>query len=116
MCKERTKNAHINIPTPNICCAFEDHGRYYLITDFVLGVTLAQLPDEKKAPVIKELEGYIAQLLTIKLQVMGGFCGDVILPYRVGLAIPQDQIIKLREATTPEFVLYHNNPSQCHRR
>ena len=49
----------INIPTPNIRCAFEDHSRYYIITDLVPGVPLSQLPDDKKAPVIKELEGYL---------------------------------------------------------
>ena len=47
----------------------------------------------------------------IKIKVMGGFCGDVIVPHRVGKAIPwHDQILKLREATTREFeVLCHNH-------
>ena len=102
----------INIPTPNIRCAFEDHGRYYVITDMVPGVALKHLPDDKKAPVIKELEGYVARLHTIKSKVMGGFLGDVIVPYRVGEAIPQDQVLKLREATSPEFVLCHNDLGQ----
>ena len=90
LCKERMKNEvaairyiqslDINVPTPNIRCAFEDHGRYYVITDMVPGVALKHLPDDKKAPVIKELEGYIARLHTIKSKVMGGFLGDVIVP------------------------------------
>ena len=120
LCKERMKNEvtairyvqslDISIPTPNIRWAFEDHGRYYIITDMVPGVALSQLPDDKKAPVIKELEGYIAQLHFVKSKVMGGFLGDVIVPPRV--AIPHDQVLKLREATTPEFVLCHNDLGQ----
>jgi aminoglycoside phosphotransferase (APT) family kinase protein len=104
------QNLDINIPTPNIRCAFEDHGRYYIITDMVPGVSLLRIPDDKKATVIKELKGYIAQLHSIKSKVMGGFLGDVIVPPRV--AIPHDQVLKLREATTPEFVLCHNDLGQ----
>ena len=122
LCLERMKNEvaairyvqslDIHIPTPNIRCAFEDHGRYYIVTDIVPGVRLKELPEDKKVPVIKELEGYLAQMHTIKSKVMGGFLGDVIVPYRVGKAVPHDQILKLREATTPEFVLCHNDLGQ----
>jgi hypothetical protein len=45
--------SNTNTPTPNIRCAFEDHGRYYIITDLVPGVILTELPDDKKAPIIK---------------------------------------------------------------
>ena len=122
LCMERMKNEvaairyvqslNINIPTPNIRCAFEDHGRYYIITDHVPGVPLAELPHDKKVPVIKELEGYVAQMHAIKSNVMGGFLGDVIVPYRVGVALPQDQLLVLRESAVPEFVLCHNDLSQ----
>ena len=73
---------------------------------------MAKLPDDKKALVIKELEGYVAQMHAIKSKVMGGFSDDVILPYRVGVAVPRDQALKLRESTTSEFVLCHNDLSQ----
>ena len=43
---------------------------------------------------------------------MGGFLGDVIVPYRVGKTLPRDQFLKLREATTPDFVLCHNDLGQ----
>ncbi|KIM38998.1 hypothetical protein M413DRAFT_29576 [Hebeloma cylindrosporum] len=122
LCKERMENEmaiiryiqslNINIPTPNIRCAFEDHGRYYLITDLVPGVRLKDLPDDKKAPVIKELEGYVAQLHTIKSDTMGGLSGGVIVPYRVALHTPQHQLLKLRKAPTLEFVLCHNDLGQ----
>ncbi|GLB37028.1 putative integral peroxisomal membrane peroxin [Lyophyllum shimeji] len=121
MSMERLKNeaaairyiqSHTNIFTPNIRCAFEDHGRYYLITDLVPGVRMADLPDEKKAPVIEELKGYVAQMHTITSKVMGGLSGEVILPYRVARAMPPNRSLQLREATSPEFVLCHNDLSQ----
>jgi hypothetical protein len=71
LCLERMKNEvaairyvqslDIHISTPNIRCAFEDHGRYYIVTDIVPGVRLKELPEDKKAPVIEELKGYVAQ-------------------------------------------------------
>ena len=48
----------------------------------------------------------------IKSNVMGGFLDDVILPYRVGRAVPPDQVLKFREATTPELVLCRNDLGQ----
>ncbi|RDB28639.1 hypothetical protein Hypma_014860 [Hypsizygus marmoreus] len=121
MCPERMKNEvaairyiqrHTTIPTPNIRCAFEDHGRYYIITDLVPGLTLPELPNDKKAPVIKKLEGYIAEMHTLKSRTMGGVAGDVILPYRLSMEWPEDEVLKLREADTPEFVFCHNDLSQ----
>jgi Phosphotransferase enzyme family len=81
-------------------------------TKLVPGVTLAELPDDKKSLPIKELEVYVAQMHAIKSKVMGGFLDDVMLPYRVGKAVPHDEVLKFREATTPEFVLCHNDLSQ----
>ncbi|KIM49833.1 hypothetical protein M413DRAFT_116670 [Hebeloma cylindrosporum] len=127
MCHERMKNevaairyvqSNTNIPTPNIRCAFEDNGRFYIITDLVPGVTLAELPADKKAGVIAEVEGYVAQMHSIKSKVMGGFSGDNILPYRwVEKCYTADeyskfQNLKFREADTAEFVLCHNDLSQ----
>ena len=102
--------SHTTIPTPNIRCAFEDHNRYYIVTDIVPGVTLAQIPDNKKAPIIKELEGYRDQMHAIKSKVMGGLLGDMILPYRLTRKAPEHHET-FREAETPEFVLCHNDLS-----
>jgi aminoglycoside phosphotransferase (APT) family kinase protein len=122
LCVERMKkevaairyvqSLNIGIPTPNIRCAFEDHGRYYIITDLVPGVALSQLPDDKKALVIKELEGYVAQMHAIKSNVMGGFMGDAIVPFRLGEALHRNQVPKFRESAVSEFVLCHNDLSQ----
>jgi len=48
----------------------------------------------------------------IKSNVMGGVLGDMILPCRVGLAVDREQVLEFREATTPEFVLCHNDLGQ----
>lgn len=49
--------SHITISTPNIRCGtLEDHAVRY---DIILGVTMADHPDDKKAEVISELEKYI---------------------------------------------------------
>ncbi|PPR06700.1 hypothetical protein CVT26_001367 [Gymnopilus dilepis] len=120
-CKERLKNeaaairyikANTSIPVPNIRCAFEDHGRFYLMTDIVPGVQMANLPDDVKGQVIKEVDGYVAQMHAIKSKVMGGFAGDVILPYRLSQFLSPDDDAKFRDADTPEFVLCHNDLSQ----
>ncbi|KDR72725.1 hypothetical protein GALMADRAFT_762580 [Galerina marginata CBS 339.88] len=126
MCPERMKNevaairyvqSNTNIPTPNIRCAFEDNGRFYIITDVVPGPTLAQLPDDKKAGVIKEVEGYVAQMHAIKSKVMGGISGDNVLPYRCVQDSSPDECskildLKFRESDPAEFVLCHNDLSQ----
>ncbi|KIM34673.1 hypothetical protein M413DRAFT_450123, partial [Hebeloma cylindrosporum] len=124
MCLERMKNEvaairyvqnNTNIPTPNIRCTFEDNGRFYIITDVVPGVTLAELPDDKKAGVIAEVEGYMAQMHAIKSKVMGGVSGDNVLPYRCFRDINgRSKLLnlKFRDADTPEFVLCHNDLSQ----
>ncbi|RDB25105.1 hypothetical protein Hypma_007425 [Hypsizygus marmoreus] len=121
MCFERMKNeaaairyiqSNTTIPTPNIRCAFEDHGRYYVITDIVPGVQLAHIPEDKKAVAIKEIEGYVAQMRELKSKVIGGLLGDVLVPYRLQSAIPREQVLRLREAATPEFVFCHNDLSQ----
>ncbi|KDR72724.1 hypothetical protein GALMADRAFT_252940 [Galerina marginata CBS 339.88] len=126
MCPERMKNevaairyiqSNTNIPTPNIRCTFEDNGRFYIITDIVPGVTLADLPDDKKAGVIKEVEGYMAQMHAIKSKVMGGISGDNVLPYRCVKDFSPDECskildLKFRESDTAEFVLCHNDLSQ----
>ncbi|KJA13871.1 hypothetical protein HYPSUDRAFT_92601 [Hypholoma sublateritium FD-334 SS-4] len=100
------------IPTPNIRCAFEDHGRYYIITDFVPGVGMADIPEDKKSIVIEELKGYIAEMHNIKSTVIGSVLGKIILPPRVAEVLPGSRGERLREAPTPQFVMCHNDLSQ----
>ena len=104
--------AHTTIPTWNVRCAFEDHGRFYIITDFVAGVALAKLSEEKKPVVIAELQVYIEQMRGLTSTAMGRVTGDIVLPYRLGAVLSEDKIPTLREAPTPEFVMCHNDLSQ----
>ncbi|KAF9483155.1 hypothetical protein BDN70DRAFT_963270 [Pholiota conissans] len=55
---------HTTIPTPNVRCAFEDHGRYYIVTDTVGPgrIDIGDVPEDKKTTVYAELERDIAQM------------------------------------------------------
>jgi len=103
---------HTTIPVPNIRCAFEDHGRYYIITDIVPGVTMAELTEEEKATVIKELQGYINQMHSLRSKALGGVLGDVCIPFRLIQHVNPDVFHNLPEAETPEYVFCHNDLSQ----
>jgi hypothetical protein len=48
--------------TPNIRCDFQLFNHFE--SPIPAGVTLAELPNEKKAPVNQELEGYAAHVIT----------------------------------------------------
>ncbi|KAG6843050.1 hypothetical protein H0H93_002442, partial [Arthromyces matolae] len=103
---------HTTIPLPNVRCAFEDHGRYYVIEDWVSGVTLVDVPPSKLGPILKELYGYRDQLQSLRSTVMGGVAGHVCLPHRLDVKVPFDDVFKFREAKTPEFVFCHGDLSQ----
>jgi aminoglycoside phosphotransferase len=121
MVTERLKNEvaainfiknHTNIPVPDIHCAFEDNGRYYIIMEMTPGIIMARLTEDQKAVVIKEVEHYLEIMRGIKSRVMGSFSGTTCLPYRVANVLPRDAAMKFRGETTEEFVLCHNDLSQ----
>lgn len=112
-----------NIPVPTIRCAFEDNGRYYIITDTVPGVAMARLwkellkpeNEEKLKRLMAEIDGYLHEMRTkLKSKVMGGVLGDWCLPYRLDRAlrgVPSNPLM-FREAGEEEFVFCHNDLSQ----
>jgi aminoglycoside phosphotransferase (APT) family kinase protein len=102
------------IPVPTVRCAFEDHGRFYLITDMVLGIVMAKLSPDQKAVVMEELSGYLEIMRTMTSKKMGGFLGDACLPYRLAMALPHDagSVLKFNHTTEYEYVLCHNDLSQ----
>jgi len=121
MILERVKNEvasinfikeHTSIPVPNVRCAFEDNGRYYIVTDIVPGVTMAELAEEQKATVMEELEGYIEQMHSLKSKVLGGVLGDVCIPFRLIDHVDLFIFHNLPEAETAEYVFCHNDLSQ----
>ncbi len=103
---------HTEIPVPLLFCDFEDDDAYYLITQFVEGVSMADLPDHQKGVVIAELEGHLAKLKTLKSNRMGGPSGLVIPPYRVLSETERDDWSQLRPSQKAEYVFCHNDCSQ----
>ena len=101
-----------NIPVPAVLCDFEDDGAYYLITEFIEGECMAELSEEQKVVVGRELEEHLATLRTLKSDTMGGPSGIVIPPYRVTRVTENDDWV-LRTAETKEYVFCHNDLSQA---
>ncbi|KAF4462084.1 kinase-like domain [Fusarium albosuccineum] len=102
---------HTDIPVPTVYCHFEDDGAYYLITEYIEGVSMSELPEEQKAVVREELESQRAKLKTLKSCRLGGPSGLVIPPYRVLQRTKTDDW-NLRLSSHDEYVFCHNDLSQ----
>ncbi|KAK4146017.1 kinase-like domain-containing protein [Dichotomopilus funicola] len=103
---------HTDIPVPSVYCDFEDDDAYYLITEYIEGVSMAELPEHQKGLVITELEGYLAQLKTLKSSRLGGPSGIVVPPYRVIDETEREDWSGLRQSEREEYVFCHNDCSQ----
>lgn len=120
LAKERLKNEAeslrfirnaTDIPVPNVLCDFEDDGAFYLITEYVEGVAMSDLPEEKKAIVCEELHKHLATLHALKSERLGGPSGIVVPPYRV-MKDHENDDWQLRPSDQAEFVFCHNDLSQ----
>ncbi len=100
-----------NIPVPAVFCDFEDANAYYLIMEYVDGVSMADLQEEKKMKVKNEIEAHLVTLAQLKSTRVGGLSGIVIPPYRVTLETDIDTWI-LPESGTDDYVFCHNDLSQ----
>ena len=100
-----------NIPVPQIFGAFEHDGAFWLITKYIEGVDLAELPEKDKPVVLDELKGYLATLQNLRSRHVGGPTGIVVPPYRVTRATKQDSW-NLRASREEEYVFCHNDCSQ----
>ncbi|KAH9904742.1 hypothetical protein F4778DRAFT_730575 [Xylariomycetidae sp. FL2044] len=74
---------HTSIPVPTLYCDFEDDEAYYLIMEYVPGVSMSDLSEDQKSFVREELQDHLATLRTLKSNQMGGPTGIVIPPYRI---------------------------------
>lgn len=103
-----------DIPVPAVICDFEDDDAYYLVTEYVEGVSMADLPSEhQKRVVIAELQGHLAKLKRLRSNRLGGPSGIVIPPYRVLCETERDDwSSSLRVADAPDYVFCHNDCSQ----
>lgn len=103
------------IPVPSIVAAFEDRGEEYIIMEKLQDVIqLADVPLDERAPIVAELEGYIAQLHQFKSRVFGGVTGEIKPPPRLWTLRP----IALNDLEHPrepdpssdaEYVLCHGD-------
>lgn len=80
-----------NIPVPKVYASFEADGASWLITERVEGVDLAELPAEKQSIALKELEGHLETLKSLKSNIIRGPTGIVVPPYRLTLATKRDE-------------------------
>ncbi|KAF5710710.1 kinase-like domain-containing protein [Fusarium mundagurra] len=102
---------HTNVPVPTVYCDFEDDDAYYLVTEYVEGVSMSSLKEDQKAVVREELQHHLATLQTLKSNQLGGPSGIVIPPYRVLRRTETDQW-HLKPSNNDEYVFCHNDLSQ----
>lgn len=102
---------HTDIPVPTVYCDFEDDDAYYLITEYIEGVSMSELSEDQKALVRKELQSHLAKLKTLKSNQVGGPSGVVIPPHRVMRCAATDYW-HLRPSDYDEYVFCHNDLSQ----
>ncbi|KAL2757212.1 hypothetical protein ACRALDRAFT_2097119, partial [Sodiomyces alcalophilus JCM 7366] len=74
---------YTNIPVLTVYYDFKDNNAYYLIAEYVKGVSISELLEDQKGIIRKELQGYLATLKTLKSNRLSGLSGLVIPPYRV---------------------------------
>jgi hypothetical protein len=56
----------------------------------VPGIVMVNLSPDQKAVVMEKLSGYLEVMQTMMSKQMGGFLGDVCLPYHLSMALPHD--------------------------
>ncbi|KAK8150071.1 hypothetical protein G3M48_004275 [Beauveria asiatica] len=102
---------HTDIPVPTVYCHFLDDDAYYIITEFVDGISMADLSDERKSIVGNELERHTAKLKTLRSSRLGGPSGIVVPPYRV-LKLAESDRWNLQPSASDDYVFCHNDLSQ----
>ncbi|KAG7135979.1 hypothetical protein HYQ45_006435 [Verticillium longisporum] len=103
--------SHTDIPVPTVYCDFQDDEAYYLITEYVEGVSMSELSDDQKATVREELQIHLAKLRALRSNKIGGPSGLVIPPYRA-LRLTDVDTWSLRPSDQDEYVFCHNDLSQ----
>ena len=102
---------HTDIPVPAVYCDFEDDEAYYLITEYIQGVAMADLEEAQKATVRAELQHHLNTLKALVSTRVGGPTGITIPPYRAMQLTNKDEW-RLRDSISNDFVFCHNDLSQ----
>lgn len=99
-----------DIPVPRLHCCFEDDEAVYLVMEYVEGVGMNELDEEKRKVVEKEVELYLKAMKKLRSKFWGGPSGIVVPPYRVirRSACPEFKLKPLEEET---LVFCHNDLS-----
>lgn len=98
---------HTNIPVPKVYAAFENNGCFFLVTEWVDGKRMTELPDSQKELVKHDLLNYIAELHSLRSTRLGSTVG-VIPPYRVIRSMGEVNW-NLRPSNNREYVFCHND-------
>lgn len=69
-----------DIPLPRLHACFEDDGAAYLVTEYIEGIAMSELEEEKQNIVAKELRLHLEALKKLKSDTWGGPAGMVNLP------------------------------------
>ncbi|KAB8339130.1 hypothetical protein FH972_022066 [Carpinus fangiana] len=104
---------HTNIPIPRLHCCFEDDEAAYLVTEYVEGVSMASLDDDKKEPVKQALKGHLATLHGLRSNRVGNpeANAQFVPPYRALQKLARDDWT-FPLAETDEYVFCHGDLSQ----
>ncbi|KAF1732015.1 hypothetical protein MY5147_004543 [Beauveria neobassiana] len=99
-----------DIPVPRVHACFEDDGAICLVTEYIEGVTMADLKPKERKVVEAEIEGYLETLRSLSSDAWGGPSGLVIPPYRV-LKHPVRVQWVMRPRIAKDLVFCHNDLS-----
>ncbi|KAM5477207.1 hypothetical protein MauCBS54593_000480 [Microsporum audouinii] len=99
------------VPIPRPYCCFEDDDAVYLVMEYIEGVSMADLTEDQRATVERELEKHIQQLHPLHSSKLGGPSGLVIPPYRAMQKTFRDDW-ELQPSDEDDYVFCHNDLSQ----
>ncbi|KAI9818960.1 MAG: hypothetical protein M1832_004128 [Thelocarpon impressellum] len=74
-----------SVPVPRFLGAYHDDGAFCFMSEWVDGVSMAELPPPDKKIVMRELRRHLATLRSLRSKILGGlsFGGFICPPYRV---------------------------------
>ncbi|KAK2609335.1 hypothetical protein QQS21_002116 [Conoideocrella luteorostrata] len=99
-----------NIPLPKLHACFEDDGAAYVITEYVEGVGMDELDEEKQGIIAQELRTHMETLSKLNSNVWGGPSGLVLPPYRI-MRNSSGRPWKVKPRETQNLVFCHNDLS-----
>ncbi|EEQ34867.1 conserved hypothetical protein [Microsporum canis CBS 113480] len=99
------------VPVPRLYCCFEDDDAVYLVMEYIEGVSMADLTEDQRATVERELGKHIQQLHALRSSKLGGPSGLVIPPYRAMQKTFRDDW-ELQPSDEDDYVFCHNDLSQ----